>query len=106
MHVGVIIIERQRGLQLSGYLPEGGVAILAPPMNPRLAQHACLPGVSVSIVGVEREGAVKKALRFVVVLTGRAVVQHLGSQHALIGRHVVGLLALRPVVGRGLDAAG
>jgi len=59
-----------------------------------------------TIVRVEREGAVKQPLRLVVVLLGRAVVQHLGGQHALIGRHVVGRLALRPVVASGLDAAG
>jgi hypothetical protein len=34
------------------------------------------------------------------------VVQHLGSQHALISRHVVGRLALRTVERGGLDATG
>ena len=34
------------------------------------------------------------------------MVQHLGGQHALIGRHVVRRLALRTVVRGGLDATG
>src|SRR5258706_1153361 len=106
VHVAVIVIERQRDLQLRGHLFEGGVAIRAPLINPRLAQYACFPGVSVSIVRVEREGAVEQALRLRVILPHRAMVQHLGGQHALISRHVVGRLALRTVVRGCLDAAG
>ena len=82
VHVAVIVIERQRRLQLGGHLLEGGVAIRAPLMNPGLAQYACLPGVRMSIVRVKREGAVEQALRFGAVLPDRAVVQHLGSQHS------------------------
>ena len=106
MHVAVVVVERQRDLQLRGHLLQGGVAIRAPAINPGLAQHARLPGVSVSIVRVELERAVEQPLRLGIVLPGRAVVQHLGGQHALIGRHVVGRLALRAVVRGGLDAAG
>ena len=59
-----------------------------------------------SIVWIERDGTIKQALRLGVVLPDRAVVQHLGRQHALISRHVVGRLALRTVMRGGLDAAG
>ena len=58
------------------------------------------------IVRVEREGAVEQTLRLGVVLPRRAMVQHLGGQHAFISRHVIGRLALRTVVRSGLDAAG
>jgi len=87
VHVAVIVIERQRDLQLRGHLLEGRLAIGAPAIDPHLAQYACLPSVNMSIVRVEREGAVKQALRFSVVLPRRAVVQHLGGEHALISRH-------------------
>ncbi len=68
MHVAVVVVERQRDLQLRGHLLEGGVAIHAPVISPRLAQHASLPGMSVSIARVERERTVKQALRLGVVL--------------------------------------
>src|ERR1700687_5673434 len=80
VHVAVIVIECQRGLRLRADLLEGGVAISAPIITPRLAQYACLPGVGVSVAWIERKGAVEQALRFGVVLPDRAVVQELGGQ--------------------------
>src|SRR5436190_11759082 len=106
MHVAVVIVERQRDLQFLGNLLEGGVAIHIPAINPGLAQHAGLPGVSVGIVWIERNGAVKQALRLGVGLPHRAMVQNFGSQNALVSGHVVGRLALRTIVRGSLDAAG
>src|SRR3979490_1702222 len=77
VHVAIIVIERQRDLQLRGYLLEGDLAIGAPIVDPRLAQYACLPSVSMSVVRVKREGAVEQALRFGVVLPRRAGVRPL-----------------------------
>src|ERR1700730_7528860 len=105
-YVAVTVVECQRNLQFRGHLLESGVALSAPIINPRLAQYACLPGVSMSIVRIERQGAVEQTLRFGIVLPGRAVVQDLGGQHAVVSRHVVGRLALRTVLGGSLDAAG
>jgi hypothetical protein len=62
--------------------------------------------VSVRIIWVEREGAVKQVQCLSVVRPIRTVVQHLGGEHALISRHAVGRLAVRTVVCGGLDAAG
>src|SRR6202158_6626778 len=84
VHVAVIVVERQRDLQLRVHLLEGGIAIRAPTITPCLAQYASLPGVSVSIARIERDGAVEQALCFGVVLPDRAVVQHPGSPHAFI----------------------
>ena len=63
VHVAVIVVERERDLKLCGHLLEGSVAICTPVIDPRLAQYTCLPGVSVSIVRVERECAVEQPLR-------------------------------------------
>ena len=106
VHVAVIVVERQRSSDLRDHLLHGAVAIRAPPVDPGLAEHARLPGVGVRVVRIERDRAIEQALRLGVVLADRAVVQHLGGQHAFIGRHVVGRLALRAVVRGGLDAAG
>ncbi len=106
MNIAVVIVERQRKLQLGGHLLEGGVAIRAPAIDPCLAQHARPPGMGVRIVRIERKRAFEQGLCLGVGFPLRAVVQHLGSQDVLIGRHVVGPLALRPLVRGSLDAAG
>src|SRR5260370_41455983 len=105
MYVAVTVVERQRDLQFRGHLLESSVAFGAPIINPRLAEYACLPGVSMSIVRIERQGTVEQTLRFGIVLPGRAVVQHLAGQHAVTSRHVGGSRPLRTVVRCSLDTA-
>jgi hypothetical protein len=60
----------------------------------------------VGIVRVELDGPVDQHLRLVVVLQGRAVMQHLGGEHAFVGRHVVGGLADGALLGHRLQPAG
>ena len=62
--------------------------------------------MGVGIVGVERQGAVEQKLRLGIAGRGRAVVQDLAGEHALVGHHVGGGLAVGALVGGGLDAAG
>src|SRR5690242_3455268 len=58
-----------------------------------------------SVIRIERERAIEQLLRLRVVGPRRAVVQHLSRQHALVGLHVVGRLALGTIVPGRLDAA-
>ncbi len=62
--------------------------------------------MGVPILGVERDRALEHLQRRGVVLAGRAMVQDLAGEHALVGRHVVGRLALGAIVGRRLDPPG
>src|SRR5215468_5769087 len=55
VHVGIVVVERQRHVQLSFYLMEGGVAIGAPAVSIGLAQYAALPGMRVGVVRIERQ---------------------------------------------------
>jgi hypothetical protein len=41
VHVAVVVIGRQRDLQLRSDLLKGDVAIRGPPIGSHLAQHAC-----------------------------------------------------------------
>ena len=106
MHVAVVVVQRQGGAELGHHPVPGGLAVRAPVVDPGLAEHAGLPGMGVGIVGVERQGAVEQKLRLGIVGRGRAVVQHLAGEHALVGHHVGGGLAVGALVGGGLDPAG
>ena len=68
VHVAVVVVERERDLQLLGDALERGVAVLAPAVDPGLAEHAALPGMGMGVVGVERDRALEQALRLGVVL--------------------------------------
>ena len=75
-------------------LLQGGVPVLAPAVDPALAEHAGLPGVRVGVLRVELDRAVEELLRLGVGLARRTVVEHLAGQHVLVRRHVLGRLAL------------
>ena len=62
--------------------------------------------MGVSILGIERDGAIEQPLRLGVVRSGRAMVQDLAGQHALVRRHALGRLALGALVTRRLDPSG
>ena len=107
VHVAVVVVERQRDLQLVGHLlarwrrdprtsrrPRSG-----PARRPSRHGRGRSSGSS-AMARSSRRCASALSSR------GRAVVQHLAGEHALVGRHVVGRLALRAVVRRRLDAAG
>jgi hypothetical protein len=91
--VAVVAVELERGLQLAQHLVPGRIAVLAISVTPGLAERARLPGVRMRIFGVESNGAIEQALRGCIIPGGRSMVQYLTGEDALVGGHVVGLLA-------------
>ena len=105
MHVGVVVVERERDLQLVGDRLELRLRVLAPAVHPGLADDAGLPGVRVRVFRIELDRLVQHAQRLGVRFARRPMVQHLAGEHVFVGRHVLGPLALGALVRRRLDAA-
>ena len=103
--VGVVVVERQRGVELFLDLLEAGVLVLAPAVDPALAEHAGLPGMRVRVVRVELDRPLQHAQRLGIGVARRPVVQHFAGQHVFVGRHVRRRLALGALLRRRLDAA-
>ena len=105
MDVGVVVVERDRPLELELHLAEGCVLVRRPAIAPGLAQDAAAPGMGVRIVGIERQRPVDHLLGLDIVLARALVMQHLGGQRALVGRHAGRLHARDLVVLGGFQAA-
>lgn len=105
VNVGVIVVERQRRLQLLHDRPLAFRPVLAPIVHPCLTDDAGLPGVSVSVIGIEVDGAVEILQRLDVAFALRRMMQDLAGEQMFVGRHVAGCSALGPDEPRGLDPA-
>ncbi|MCY1231172.1 hypothetical protein D9M72_436100 [compost metagenome] len=105
VHVGVVVVERQRPFQFGIDLHPGRVLVGAPSVDPGLPEDAGPPGMGMGIAGVECHRPVDQRLGLAVVGDGAAMVQHLGGERAFIGRHVGRLRAGELVALGGLDAA-
>ena len=98
MHVGLVLIERQRSLHFIQYRAHAGVAVFAPIIHPGLTNNAGLPGTSVCVVRVKLDGPVEHPHRLGIGLAGRPMMQDLPGQDAFVRRHVGGSLALHAIM--------
>src|SRR6202021_3706427 len=71
MHVGVVVVQRERDLQFIDDPLLERAPVVTPAVQPRLATDARHPGVGVSIVGIELDGATKRPKCFTVGLRVR-----------------------------------
>ena len=61
MHVGVVVVQRQRDLQFIDDPLLERAPVVTPAVQPRLPAHARHPGVSMGIVWIELDGATERA---------------------------------------------
>ncbi len=106
LHVAVVLVLRERDLELALDHAFGLLRVLGPVVAPLLAEDAGLPGVRVRVVGVELDRPRDQLVGARVVLAPGAVVQRLRLEHALVGGHVFRRLALGAVARGRLDAPG
>src|SRR5262245_31881569 len=59
MHIGIVVVERESGLQLVRNNLHAPIRIFGPPTSPRLPSHARLPSMSMCILRIEFNGAVQ-----------------------------------------------
>ena len=57
MHVGVVVVQRQRDLQFIDDPLLERAPVVTPAVQPRLPAHARHPGVSMGVVWIELDGA-------------------------------------------------
>ena len=98
MHVGVVVVQRERDLQFVDDPLLERAPVVAPAVQPRLAAHARHPGVGMGVVGIELDGAIERAKSLDVGLAVRLVVEDLAGQDVFVGRHIRGRLSLDAVV--------
>src|SRR5437879_5597507 len=82
MDVAVIVVELKRKLQFFLQLRHRGIGVRTKSIYPRLSEGACLPGMRLGIIGVERDGSVEQVLGRLVVGARGTMVQHLAGEQA------------------------
>ena len=88
MDIGVVVVQRQCPVQRCHNILPDGIPVFAPIVDPGLAKNAGAPGMSMGIIGVERDGPVYQSLRPFIVRNRASVMQHLGSKHTFIRGHI------------------
>ncbi len=85
MHVGVVVVERQRPVQLRNDLGPDRILVFAPAVDqacPRM--QARQDGMR--IVGIERDSPVDEGPGLLVIRNRAPVMQHLGGKGTFVGR--------------------
>src|SRR5262249_57989384 len=98
MHIGIVVVERESGLQLVGNNLHAPIRILAPTTSPRLPSHARLPSMSMCILRIEFNGAVQHTKCFDIGLAIGQMVKNFARQQTFVCRHIFGTLSLHAVV--------
>ena len=98
MHVGVVVVQRERDLQFVQDPLLEAEPVFAPAVKPRLATHARHPGVGMGVVGIELDRAPKRAQSLDVSLAVRLVVEDFAGQYVFVCRHIRRCLSLHAVV--------
>src|SRR3984957_2715631 len=104
MHVGVVVVQRQRDLQFIDDPLLERAPVVTPAVQPSLPAHARHPGVSMGVVWIEFDGVTERAKSLDVGLAVRLVVEDLAGQDVFVRSHIRRRLSLDAIVPCGLDA--
>ena len=106
MHVGVVVVESHRLVELEHDLVERRFPVLAPAITPGLPEDAAAPGTGMRVVGVELQRPADELLSLDIVFPRAAMMQDLGGQHAFVGRQAGRLQASEPILLCCLETSG